>query len=243
MAEDNNSELTVLHELAAERAVKDTWFHAYMRGNSLFPQTNREGIGMLVTGAIVNDPPIAWKGFFRSEVSDEQVGKMGKAMDGFHNQAEVRYSTKPVITKDTTLKQRIMSHMHGEGKYQIKPERLQGLWKGSTEIVGQMVLGYIDKKYYPMMELSGLDHGRVESFFTDPRLAEKASKFKQIMTIGANAVSDEEGRKISNTYKAGVAARSPQQSEILIPIRKHVTDAIREQFPEENLDWLYGQQD
>ncbi len=235
------TEVTMSYERDSSQDVKDSWFNDYLKGNSRFPQTNREGIGSLLTDAVLKDPPDTWDHFFDTDVTEDQVDRIGKAMNSHHRKAEVRYSTEYPLTKDAALSQRILSKVKREGRFQITPERLQNLWVGSTEEVGRVILGFINNKYYyPGTTIDSEIINDISFFFNDPHQANRVDVLRQTMALVSDAVNDDQGKKISENYKREVSAKSSAQGRWLYEIKQHVASTVREQFPEENLEWLYG---
>jgi hypothetical protein len=241
MAEADIDTKTALQEIYKSREVKDSWFNSYIRGNSRVPQTNRVGTGLMLTTAVINDLPDSWDGFFDSEVTDKQIQLMGNAMDSHHRQAEVRYSTKPVLSKEATWKQRIVSYVKGEKRYQIKPERLQGLWNATTRVTGCITLGYIHgRQYSDDHVLEARDSNEIKAFFANPRTAHRVDQFRQTLQLASDALTDDVGIEMSDNYKKAVSANSLEPMRWLNEIKQHSLAAVHEHFPDEKLEWLYG---
>jgi hypothetical protein len=230
-------------EQGLPEAVKDSWVTATLHGIRKFPQTNREGSTVTLAQAVLKDPPKSWHSFFDSHITSTQVESVGRRINGIHKQYDVKDTFVPADDRadKKPLVRRVVSHVKREGRHDITPDRVKGLWQGATEEVGRAFLGYIRGEYYlSQYVLRPNDIKEIARFFDEDASVERAAALKQTIDIAAEAMGDEQGTKISNNYKAEVVANTPTQGRWLHEIRQHVTDRVSEQIPESNMEWLYG---
>ena len=171
---------------------RDSWFKAFVRGNSLWPQFG-EGMVSLTASAVVDDRPADWVDFFKSIPSLDQEAWNGAIMSAHHEQAGVKIKDLTHATRADTI---------------IDPDRLRTLWASNVRGVGDFMLGFIrgnpPNKYFTA-HFSDFDIHEIDGFFKNPTNTARIEKLtNNLKAIKAKLLS-KEGYDASRAYKAEIA--------------------------------------
>lgn len=124
---------------------------AYFEGNSRWPQ-NLYGIRICLGNALFQSGRPDWKGYFESALSQDQVGRLGKAMSNMHHQKGIPYSVANKIQAGDEL---------------VPEARLHALWDRSRYDVARqcyLVARIRDNLDPSLGEIGGIDR------LTDPQI-------------------------------------------------------------------------
>ncbi len=217
--------------------VKQSWFDAYLLANSLWPQTVYPGILVLVSAAVLRDPPFSGNDLFRS-LSPDQNMVLGKALSNMHGKFGIRNKSSWAAGYDP--------YVHDE----ISTSRVQNLWITAADWTDKLFqIRYGKERFGRILPFEDLMH--------NPQYQEDLDYAKSIVFAGERVLLSDTGKEISYKYRQVVVAdyrRSYAERilngflSIVMPERSKrglvhkatqlMKDEIFKKVPETNLAWL-----
>lgn len=204
--------------------VKDSWFNAFVRGNSMWPQATF-GIAILTTAAVLRDPPERWEDFSGTRLSTEQISKLGTAMTSHHRKADIPHA---------------LANSAKDGELPVQPSRLQEVWKGLGVAAVTRTLGnYLESPY-------------IWSFLGNPQNDKDIQRLKKIIYATEEVLTSDEGKELAANYRNSFKKTPPDQLQKTEESQdrnektpfdialKRIRESAQEKLPEENLRWLLG---
>lgn len=220
----------------AEVFAKDTWIGALLEGNVLVPQANLGVVGLLGESLLL-DPPDDWEGFFYSDLTDEQIRKIGVAMSNIHHKRKV-----PIAAPDSLHRfeevgvKKVLDHAY-----------FQEFWQKLMISIIHLFVDYVNKSKNSTLTVVGNDPFTVNSFFHNDLNKPAIDKLKRIVTQIAATIRGERVKPLSELlqqgYDGGVARTlewGKQQDSLQTQIINIVEEEVRAAVPDADKGTIEG---
>ena len=180
--------------------VKDEWFGTLVSANGFLPQANFV-INLSVLESVVNNPPADWESFRQSELSDEQVRKIGHLMTNMHRARGIRVADPNVPDKRS-------QESVGSGRLPetaVDDDRLRDLWRSTRNRVYAEVLKraqLIDQDYQATGKINPrLQSLRMNEFFEEFIHSEDLAEYQAVITTAKGFLSLPRAEELARIYK------------------------------------------
>lgn len=207
-----------------ERApkIKDSWLQAVVDGYALWPGKLTPGISILVTEAVLNDPPENWHDFLSSTLSAVQIDNLSQKLQPYYQDREIPYDSDRGIPSLVTMEENRLPDGNvafRENNLMDASQSLQLLWFDTTDIVANTLLDVIHGSRF---DDDGPSQGHIvtrEMLFADEGLVAKIPTAKRTIAAAKEGLLSQEGRELAELSRLGgwleVQADNPRHKTLL----------------------------
>lgn len=218
--------------------VRRSWFDAYTRSNSMWPQTFA-AISFYTVHAVLNEPPVNAQEWLSSNFSQEQLEVLGKKMSAVHHTKNIHHATSP--------------HSNGNDLL-VQDWRLQQLWRHAKYVASKRILRAINntpEQYKAGAFISQREYEKLDNFFVNSQTDERFNLMCNVANYAQELFSSPVGQSLSRSHRYHIHRlyqRKTDQEEghsllsIATPYElkmlRYVRDNLMNSFPEDQIRWL-----
>ncbi len=173
-----------------QRGIPASWFEAYREGNKLTPQTTI-GINVHVMAAVLEEPPVSWKNFSTSRLSQPQLDELGQRMTDYHRNRGIPHA---FVGSET------------EQEKAVTRERVAQLWTSARTRTINSLIEYTtecreDRGEYVPGQAEADNARELDRYFATSAGAEDLSKLKAGVLAARDILRGKDARQLAAEYR------------------------------------------
>ncbi len=179
-----------------EQTVKDEWFKAYVEGNATSPQTHF-AISIYLACEVLKKPKIDMEAFAYSELSEEQVSRIGEIMSRIHARKNIPHATAD----------QFHNFKNPDSVKTVSRERILKLWTDARDTLIRYLANLV-----PPSQGRKIDW--LNNFFNSEENAEKSERLIRLLNYVREAFKTPEIQKLFAELRQIAADLSGQNHDV-----------------------------